>query len=128
MPEITINLNLTIGELTEENEKRIVSLIKKVSKTTKTTTNVQTKKKTTMNSNNSEKEIGKEVMDKITENPDTIFAKVVESILGKRLVALQELYEEFSEENSATIRSYVHDLKQAGILKQYDVGKYVVEK
>ena len=135
MTEITVNLNITIGELTEENEKRIVSLVKELSKTTKTTTNVQNKKKTTKKSKpkikNSEKEIAKkkqEIMDKITKNPDTLFAKVVSSIFRRIRFTLHDLNEEFSEENPATIRSYVNSLKKDGLLQELDRGKYFVLK
>ena len=136
MPEIIVNVNITIGDLTEENSKRIVSLIKDISKTTKTTTNVQTKKKTTTKKSkpkvkNSEKEIAKkkqEVMDRITKNPDSLFAKVVSSIFRRIRFTVQELNEEFSKENSATIRSYVNELKQIGILQELDRGKYFVLK
>lgn len=135
MPEITVNLNITIGDLTEENTKRIVSLVKELSKTTKTTTNVQTQKKQTKKSKpkikNSEKEIAKnkqEIMARITKNPDTLFAKVASSIFRRIRFTLRELNEEFSEENSATIRSYVNELKKDGLLQEMDRGKYFVLK
>ena len=135
MQEIILNLNITIGDLTEETENRIVSLVEKLSKTTKTTPNVKTQKKQTKKSKpkikNSEKEITKkkqEIMGKITKNPDTLFAKVAGSIFRRIRFTLQELNEEFSKENPSTIRSYVNDLKNAGILQEMDRGKYFVLK
>lgn len=129
--DLNININIDIRDLTEENEKRIVSLVEKLYKKTKVTTNVKTPQKPAKPKIlNSEKEIQKkknEILFKIKEKPDTVYAKIINSIFRRIRFTLQELREEFPNENFGTIRSYVNGLKLEGLLIEMDRGKYVLK-
>lgn len=133
MQGLTLNLNITIGELTEENEKRIISLVEEISKTTKIASKVQNGKKK-KNSKpkilKSEKEIAKikkEIMERIRKRPNTTFACVVRAVFKRIRFTLNELNEELPNENPDTVRGYVNDLKNMGVIQEMDRGKFVLK-
>ena len=134
-----ININININDLSDidkvvEAVKKIMELNPGARKTTSNVTVNSEKKKTEKTKfkiKNSEKNILKkkaEIMDRIRENPDTIYAKVVASIFERIRFTLPELREEFPNYNYTTIRSYVYELKKADILHEMDRGKYFVLK